>query len=68
MMQAKIPPQAVRIWFHPPKLWRATQHMKPAEKAAFIDNVYRLAERRDVAALEKYDFIRIGPYRDVRWR
>ena len=59
--------QKVRVWFHPPKLWAATERMQPAEVEAFMEYLYQLAEKNDVAALQKYDFVRVGAYRDVHW-
>jgi hypothetical protein len=60
-------PSPTRVWFHPSKLWQATEKMSKAEADAFLENVYALAERRDFAALQHFDFIRVGRYSDIRW-
>lgn len=57
----------IRVWFHPSKLWQATEKMTKAEVDTFLEGLYVLAERGDFAALERYDFIRIGRYSDIRW-
>ena len=52
---------------HPSKLWQATEKMSKDEVDAFLEKVYALAERRDFAALKRFDFIRVGPYSDIHW-
>ena len=59
--------QKVRVWFHPAKLWAATERMPPTEVEALMEHLQWLAEKNDVVALRKYDFIRVGEYRDVQW-
>lgn len=57
----------VRVWFNPVKLWQVTDKLDRSEADALIERVCLLAERGDYAALQQYDFVRIGQYRDIRW-
>ncbi len=51
-----------RIWFNPSKFWAATKHLPPEQVDQFMQELLLLAERRDVPALRKFDFIRVeGP-------
>jgi hypothetical protein len=53
-----------RIWFSPPRFWAATRNMTKEEAKTFGEQIYSLAERRDIDRLRLYDFIQIGnPYR-----
>ncbi len=56
----------LRVWFHPAKLWQATEKMSKAEADALIESLSALAECGDFDALKKYDFIRVGVYRDIQ--
>ncbi|HVZ60743.1 MAG TPA: hypothetical protein VG892_08155 [Terriglobales bacterium] len=49
-----------RIWFNPPKFWRATQGMSKEEVDRIMDRVWTLAERHDFAGLGQFNFIHIG--------
>ena len=66
-IQAQPEVLPIRVWFHPAKLWQATAKMSAAETDALIESLGKLAERGDYAALEKYDFIRIGAYPEIHW-
>ncbi len=68
-MNVTVEPEVfpVRVWFNPVKLWRATEKMKPSEADALMERICLLAERKDFAALQQYDFIRVGRYRDIHW-
>lgn len=57
----------VRVWFNPVKLWKVTEKMGQAEADELVEHVSLLAEQRDFGALRQYDFVRVGPYRDIRW-
>ncbi len=46
-----------RIWLNPPKFWAATKNMSEAEVERLVEQLFHLAERRDIEALKKYDFI-----------
>ena len=55
MRAAKTP----RIWLHPPGYWAATEGMSPDEAEGFMNHLLTLAEKRELSALRKYDFISI---------
>ena len=46
-----------RIWLNPPKFWAATKNMPPADVDRLMDELFHLAEKRDLEALKRYDFI-----------
>jgi hypothetical protein len=48
------------IWFNPPKFWAATKGMSPQQVESLMDTLFSLAERRNLEALSKFDFIGIG--------
>ena len=58
-------PDTARVWLIPSKFWRATRHMNREEVGEFMEHIYALAECRDYAALQRYDFIRVGTYREL---
>ncbi|MGA3211158.1 MAG: hypothetical protein ABSD20_07600 [Terriglobales bacterium] len=47
----------VAIWLDPPRFWSATRNMSKDEVGGLLDEVMSLAERRDLIALRRYDFI-----------
>ena len=49
-----------RIWLNPPKFWAATKDMPPADVDRLMDELFHLAERRDLEALKRYDFIMVA--------
>lgn len=49
-----------RIWFLPHMYWRSTKGMPQEEVDMLMQEVERLAEAHDIAALRKYPFICIG--------
>ena len=51
---------AQRIWFHPPKFWAATNHMRKEEADELLDRVIRLAENSELDRLRQYTFISVG--------
>lgn len=46
-----------RIWLNPPKFWAATKDMPAADVDRLMDELFHLAEKRDLDALKRYDFI-----------
>jgi len=49
-----------KIWFHPPKFWAATKSMSRDDAAQLLAAVVRMAEKRELDALRRYDFVSIG--------
>ena len=49
-----------RIWFHPPKFWAATNHMRKEEADELLDRVIRMAENSELDRLRQYTFISVG--------
>ena len=47
----------VKIWLNPPKFWHATSTMRKAQADQLLNEVIQLAERGDLAALRRYDFV-----------
>ena len=47
----------VAIWLDPPRFWSATENMSEEEVSSLLNEVMSLAERRDLSALRRYDFI-----------
>ena len=56
--------ERVRVWFIPQKFWAATQNMKPEQAESLFQKVNDLAERQETDALQQFDFIVVGKYRD----
>jgi len=54
---ARVGTEDVAIWLDPPRFWSATQNMSEEEVGRLLSEVMSLAERRDITALRKYDFI-----------
>ena len=54
---AQMEPEEIAIWLDPPRFWSATQNMSEDEVGCLLTEVMTLAERRDLAALRRYDFI-----------
>ncbi len=52
--------QSDRIWFNPPKFWAATKHLPREQVDLLMEELLFLAEKGDVRALRKFDFIKIG--------
>ncbi len=53
-----------RIWFYPPKFWAATRFMSRQQVEALKEEVWRMAEQKDLEGLRRFDFIYIGnPYK-----
>jgi len=50
-----------RVWINPPKFWAATKQMSPEEADKLVDKLMSLSEIGDFEALQKFDFIAIGP-------
>jgi hypothetical protein len=55
MTPARIP----RIWLNPPKYWAATKQMFPEEVERMMDRLFSLAEKGELDALRKFEFISI---------
>lgn len=55
-----------RIWFHPPKFWAATNHMRKEEADELLNRVIRLAENSELDRLRQYTFISVGVPKDSR--
>ena len=51
---------AQRIWFHPPKFWAATNHMRKEEADELLNRVIRMAENSELDRLRQYTFISVG--------
>lgn len=52
-----------RIWFNPPKFWAATKSMSQEDADQLMARIVVMAERRQLDALRKYDFVSVGsPY------
>jgi hypothetical protein len=49
-----------RIWFHPPKFWAATNHMRKEEADELLNRVLRMAENSELDRLRQYTFISVG--------
>jgi hypothetical protein len=49
-----------RIWFHPPKFWAATNHMRKEEADELLARVIRMAENAELDRLRQYTFISVG--------
>ena len=49
-----------RIWFHPSKFWGATKDMPPEQVDLLWESLLQLAAARNLEALRRYDFIRVG--------
>jgi hypothetical protein len=49
-----------RIWFHPPKFWAATNHMRKEEADELLNRVIRLAENSELDRLRQYTFVSVG--------
>jgi hypothetical protein len=49
-----------RIWFHPPKFWAATHHLRKEEADELLNHVLRMAEDADLERLRQYSFISVG--------
>jgi hypothetical protein len=49
-----------RIWFNPSKFWGATKDMAPEQVDQLWESVQQLAAARNLEALRRYDFIRVG--------
>ena len=54
---ARTNTEEVAIWLDPPRFWSATQNMSEDEVGTLLNEVMSLAERRDIAALCRYEFI-----------
>ena len=52
-------PKRPRIWLHPPKYWKITERMTSQEAEDMMNTVLSLAEKGEVAALRKYEFISV---------
>jgi hypothetical protein len=48
-----------RIWFHPPKFWAATNHMRKEEADELLNRVIRMAENSELDRLRQYTFISV---------
>jgi hypothetical protein len=57
---------AQRIWFHPPKFWAATNHMRKEEADELLNRVIRMAENSELDRLRQYTFISVGVPRDSK--
>lgn len=58
-----------RIWFHPPKFWAATNHLRKEEADELLNRVLRMAENSELDRLRQFTFISVGrpnPFRDHR--
>jgi hypothetical protein len=55
---------AQRIWFHPPKFWAATNHMRKEEADELLNRVIRMAENSELDRLRQYTFISVGVPKD----
>ena len=49
-----------RIWFHPPRFWAATNHMRKEEADELLNRVIRMAENSELERLKQYTFISVG--------
>ncbi len=49
-----------RIWLNPPKFWAATKHMTPDDVDRLMNELIQLAEKHDIEALKRYDFILVA--------
>lgn len=49
-----------RIWLDPPKFWAATKNMPPADVDRLVEELFHLAESRDLESLKRFDFIIIA--------
>ncbi len=49
-----------RIWLNPPKFWAATKNMSSDEVERLVDELFHLAETRNLEALRQYDFIMLA--------
>lgn len=50
----------LRIWFHPPKFWAATNNMRKEEADELLNRVIRMAENSELDRLRQYTFISVG--------
>lgn len=55
-----------RIWFLPQRFWEVTKTMRSEEADALMSRVVDLAERHELEALRKYDFIHYGTATTLR--
>lgn len=53
-----------RIWFHPPKFWAATNHMRKEEADELLSRVIRMAENSELDRLRQYTFISVDAPKD----
>ncbi|HUN88525.1 MAG TPA: hypothetical protein VMU28_07020 [Terriglobales bacterium] len=49
--------QDVRLWLIPQRFWATTRNMDKVQADNLMEKVIELAEKRDVEALRKYDFV-----------
>jgi hypothetical protein len=60
-MEASVTPNSEhRIWFHPPKFWAATNHLRKEEADELLNRVLRMAENSEVDRLRQFSFISVG--------
>ena len=49
--------QDVRLWLVPQRFWAVTRNMNQVQADNLMQQVMELAEKRDVEALRKFDFV-----------
>lgn len=49
--------QDVRLWLVPQRFWAVTRNMDKVQAENLMQQVMDLAEKRDVEALRKFDFV-----------
>jgi len=49
--------QDIRLWLVPQRFWAVTRNMDKVQADSLMEKVMELAERRDVEALRKFDFV-----------
>ncbi len=49
--------QDIRLWLIPQRFWAVTRNMDKVQADTLMEQVIELAEKRDVEALRKFDFV-----------
>jgi len=52
--------QKQRIWFHPPRFWAATNHMRKEDADELLNRVLSMAEHAEFDRLLQHTFISVG--------